>query len=328
MIPRLPRGRAAALALLLWAVTAPATVLQDMEREVSGMAAAIAPHVVTVQATFRNASDENPFGSIVNIGSGLLVDSIGYVLTAASVVARASVLAPVVSVIDHEDRTHEALLYGVDSTLRIAILYVPAMAGPRPLPTKQSVWKRGVFALVVGNSFGVGPSVTLTTVAGQRDRDGFWQLSDPATPGFSGAPVFDSRGALGGIIVGEVASQNRDQRPLPAVMVTSRQLAPVIRRLNSIASRPGYPWLGISVRPQTLPDGGISLVVSSVITGSPAAQAGFLSGDVVTKVDTMDVTYVGDFADWVRRSHPGDQATVRVVRQGMQQDIRVTIGRK
>jgi len=47
---------------------------------------------------------------------------------------------------------------------------------------------------------------------------------------------------------------------------------------------------------------------------------------VVTRVDTVDVNFVSDLADWVRRSRPGYQATVRIVRQGVEQDIRVTVG--
>ena len=316
----------AAFAFLLPADQAASLALQEAEREIAGIASRVASNVVPVQATFRAASDDNPSGSFTNVGSGFLLDSLGHVITAASVLSNSRTIAPVVSVIDHNDRTHEALLYDVDSTLRVAILYVPTMGTGYRMATKRNEWTSGVFALVVGNSFGVGPAVRLTTVAGKRARDGFWQLSDPATPGFSGAPVFDSRGVLGGVIVGEVAGQGREQRPLPAVMVTTRQLAPLMARIGALAGRGNRSWLGVSVRPFTQPDGTVALLVSNVISGSPAEQAGFVPGDIVTRVDTVDVNYVGDFAEWVRRSSPGDRATVQVLRQGVFQEVRVTIG--
>ncbi|HPC44308.1 MAG TPA: S1C family serine protease [Candidatus Latescibacteria bacterium] len=315
----------AALTVAVSADHAGSTVLQDMEREVSGIASRVASRVVTVQASFRNPNDENAPG-IVNVGTGLLLDSLGHVITASSVLSGMRVATPVMTVIDNGDRTHEALLYDVDSTLRIAVLYVPTMEAGSPIHAKRADWAPGYFALVVGNSFGVGPAVRMTTVSGQRARDGFWQLSDPATPGFSGAPVFDSRGAFGGIIVGEVAGQAREPRPSPAVMVTARQLAPVMSRIAALSGNNNRSWLGLSVRPFVQTDGGTALVVSNVIGGSPAAQAGFLPGDVVTRVDTVDVNFVSDLADWVRRSRPGYQATVRIVRQGVEQDIRVTVG--
>jgi serine protease DegS len=198
------------------------------------------------------------------------------------------------------------------------------------LRTRVHDWHGGAFALVVGNSFGVGPSVSLTTVAGRRERDGFWQLSEPTMPGSSGAPVFDSDGALGGIVVGEVAGSRGGsyERPLPAVMVTSQQLKQVIDRLASLSAGQGAPWLGISVRSFVESGGRASLYVSNVFSNSPAAHAGFQPGDVLLSVDTLTVSYVADLAQWIRQCRPGSAVSVHVLRHGERQTLTVTVGER
>jgi len=317
-----------ALAVLVSVSTTDSSTMQALEREVAEVLSSVAPHVVTVRATFAEPVVGTAGGNVVNIGSGLLVDSLGYVITAGGVVTHFAGVAAYVMVLDHEKHPHEALLYTVDPRLRIAVLYVPTLAGAAPLPVRADPWYRGALALVVGNSFGVGPSASLTTVAGQRERDGFWQLNDPATPGYSGAPVFDSAGELGGIIIGEVAGDEGDpyERPLPALMVTSRELAPLISGLGFLAAGRGKPWLGIAVRPVVDPGGRISLFVSTVFSNSPAAQAGILPGDVLVSVDTLTVSYVADLADWIRRCRPGHEAAVHVLRGGERRTVTVTVG--
>jgi len=316
------------VAVFLCAQASGAAALRELESEIKALVASVAPHVVTVQATFPEQIAQFPAGGVVNIGSGLIIDSTGYILTASGVVTHFSTVAPVISVIDHQKRSHEALLFSIDPVLRIAVLYAPTLSGIPPLRMRFADWEGNVLALVVGNSFGVGPSASLMTVAGRRERDGFWQLSNPATPGYSGAPVFDSRGALGGVIVGEVASQSTDQddRPLPAVMVTSLQVLPIINRLDSLSSRRGRPWLGISVRPQVHRDGQVMLFVSSVVSDSPAAEAGFQAGDVLLGVDTLQISYIADLADWIRRCRPGHQASIHILREGQPQTLMVTVG--
>lgn len=317
-----------ATALLCVATASHSSMLEALEAEVAGVLSSVAPHVVTVRAAFDEPVAGAPLGNVVNVGSGLLVDSLGYVVTASGVVTHFSTIATRVSVIDHERRFHEALLYMVDPELRIGVLYVPTLAGMPALPMRTGTWRSGAFALVVGNSFGVGPSASLMTVAGRRERDGFWQLSTSATPGYSGAPVFDSGGDLGGIIVGEVAGSEEGPygRALPAVMVTSQRVRPLIDRLEYLAARRGSPWLGIAVRPHVESGGRASLYVSTVFANGPAALAGIQPGDVLLSVDTLTVSYVADLAEWIRRFPPGSEVAVHVLRRGEPRTLTVTVG--
>jgi serine protease Do len=316
--------------LLASAAMSNASMLGAIEREVAGLVASVEPRLVTVRATFSGPIAGIRAESVVNIGSGLLVDSLGYIITSSGVVTHPSGIAFSITVIDHDKHLHDALLYSVDPGLRVAVLYVPTLAGSLPLPTRVRDWYGGAFALVVGNSFGVGPSVLLMTVAGRRERDGFWQLSEPATPGSSGAPVFDSDGALGGIVVGEVAGGpgGAPERPLPAVMVTTQQLRQVIDQLASPAAQQGAPWLGISVRPFVESGGRASLYVSNVFSNSPAAHAGLLPGDVLVRVDTLTLSYVADLAEWIRQRRPGHEVSLHILRNGERRTIAVTVGKR
>jgi S1-C subfamily serine protease len=317
-------------ALCIAASSAQARALAAVESEIAQVISAVAPQVVTVQASFSEPMAAPPFPPVVNIGSGLLVDSLGYVVTSSGVVTRFPTVAPSLVVIDHRKRSHEAILYSIDDNLRIAVLYVPTLAGTAPPQMREDPWFGGAIALVVGNSFGIGASVSLMTVAGRRERDGFWQLSNPATPGYSGAPVFDANGALGGVLVGEVAGSGADPnpRPLPAVMVTLERLKPLLDRLASLSSAGGKPWLGIAVRPRTERNGRMLIYVSSVFSGSPAWAAGLEPGDVLVRVDTLSLSYVGDLAEWIRHCAPGHEASLQILRAGERRTVMVRVGQR
>jgi len=310
----------------LWACVSHASVLEDVEDDIVALVESAMPQVVTVQAHFPEQGGRRGRG-VVNVGTGLLIDSLGYVVTSSAVVSRGLAAPTSIYVVDRLQRSHEALLFSVDPAMRIAVLYAPTVSVGLFVRTRTRDWEAGRFAIVIGSSPGVGPSASLTMIAGRSEPDGFWQLSTPVTPGHSGAPVFDSRGAFGGIIVGEVAAQNAGPpgRPLPALMVPATYLRTTLQRIISTAER-GAPWLGITVRPHVRPDGQNSVYVSDVIGDSPAAHAGLQVGDILVGVDDHRVAYIADLAEWLNQCHPGHQATLKVVRRGQPYAITVTIG--
>jgi serine protease Do len=191
-------------------------------------------------------------------------------------------------------------------------------------------WSSGSIAVIIGNSSGLSGAISLSTLAGRRGGNRFWQLGTPASPGLSGAPVFDSNGDLGGLLVGEVGGRVGEYpgRPLPALMVSSDSLKAAINRYIRHSPTSGRPWLGISVRPSLQSNGSVRVYVDSVVANSPAQTAGIQPGDVLVRIDNSSIQYVSDLADWVHNSRPGHNATLSVVRQGEPRAVAVTVGRR
>lgn len=304
-------------------------MLKQFESEISRLVERNAPQIVTVQAQFPSLLTETGGSGVLNVGSGLILDSLGYVVTSVAVISHGSSFAEMIGVVGNSGEMHEAMLFGVDPTLRIAFLYVPTLPVSPAVNLRRERWTSGSFAVIVGNSSGVSPAVALSIVAGRRDIDGFWQLSGPAAPGMSGAPVYDSDGRLGGLLVGEVATYGAvSNRPLPAVMVSSERLRESINKHVIRSSERGRPWLGITVRPRMESDGSVHVFVSDVVSNSPAQQAGILAGDVLLSVEGTSIGYVSDLADWIRSSQPGREATLHVQRGDQQRAVTVTVGRR
>ena len=68
--------------------------------------------------------------------------------------------------------------------------------------------------------------------------------------------------------------------------------------------------------------------ITSVQSGSPAAEAGVTAADVVTEVDGRKVSSMIDLAAAVRTKQPGDTVTLTVVRDGDERTVEVTLGAK
>jgi serine protease Do len=299
---------------------ATANTLHDLERDIGAILEKVSPQVVTVRATFQYTS-RGTRRSYVNVGSGVLVNAGGYILTASGVVTESRKVPVKVTVTDSRDSTYNALLFGVDEKLHVAILRVGKLAGTAPPERKTTSWEPGKFALVVGSSFGVGPSGSLTTIGGKRSPDGFWLLSAAATPGMSGAPVFDSDGRWGGIIVGKAGqARGSEHRVTPAVMESVEQLQPVINRIARLsAPEPagGKPWLGMSLNRRVRNSNGqLVISVSRIVAGGPAIIAGIQKQDVIVGIDNIPIYYFLDLAEALQKRRVGQTITLHVLRGG------------
>lgn len=306
------------------------SLLQQLEQELSLLAERCAPRIVTIHARFPSHVSQWGETGIVNVGTGLVVDSLGYIVTSSDVVTQRSAVAEGIGVVDRDNELHEAMLFGMDSTLRVAFLYAPTLIVNTEISHRSEQWRSGSFAVVMGNSSGLNTAVSLTTLAGARSTDGFWQLSTPASPGLSGAPVFDSNGNFGGLLVGEVGGRVGEYpgRPLPALMVSSDHLRAAMDRFLRPSPPSGRPWLGISVRPSLQSDGSVRVYVDGVVENSPAQAAGIQPGDLLLRIDETGIEYVADLANWVHTSSPGHNASLSVIREGKPHRFTITVGRR
>lgn len=250
-----------------------------------------------------------------SLGSGVIISSDGYIVTNYHVVAHATDIR--VSLPDR--RTFPAKVKGKDPRTDLALLKIDAK-GLKPIRVGRSSDLRvGDVVLAVGNPFGVGETVTMGIVSavgragmGITDYEDFIQTDAAINPGNSGGPLLNILGQLIGIntAIHKGGSGIGFAIPIDRVKQAVRDLL----RFGHV--RGGY--LGMSVTPYQGP----GLVVTSVVSGGPAARAGIHVRDVVLGIRGKAINATQDFTDAVAHMIPGE----RVAFQLQNRIARITIG--
>ena len=230
--------------------------------------------------------------------------------------------------------TLDAELAGWDPTTSLAVLRVPGL-GATPIAPAATPPRVGHLALAVGRSLSnnVSASAGIVAVIGGPLRTGRRRAIDqvirttaPMHDGFSGGALLDARGALLGVTTSTAI------RGTTVVIPASNAWATAATVLEHGKLKRGY--LGIAGQPVQLPDHqrsgdrATALLVVGVTSGSPAAAAGILVGDVLTDFDGEAVESPEDLLDRLVGDRVGRQVTVRVLRGGAVKELPVTVGER
>ena len=255
-----------------------------------------------------------------------MVSTEGLILTNYHVVGSAAS----VSVRFSDGTTSPAEVLGSDQGNDIALLRADIPAGVPALPLADSeAVAVGETAIAIGSPFGLDQTVTQGIVSavnrtwsgGGRALRDLIQTDAPINPGNSGGPLLNANGEVIGITtliespvrgnvgVGFAVPINTAQRVLPQLQAGAE--------LEAV-------WLGISTQPdEDAAQPGI--VVAQVVAGSPAQDGGVQVGDIITAVDGTAVNDLAQLGDQLATRQPGDTVTVTVERNGVQQEIDVTL---
>jgi len=233
-----------------------------------------------------------------------------------------------------DGETLEAELAGWDPTTSLAVLRVPGL-GARPIAPASTAPRVGHLALAVGRSLSnmVSASAGIVAVIGGPLRTGRRRAIDqvirttaPMHDGFSGGALLDARGALLGIVTSTTIRGTTVVIPASIAWTTAATV------LEHGKLKRGY--LGIAGQPVELPEHQRSgerttaLLVVGVTSGSPAAAAGILVGDVLTDFDGEPVESPEDLLDRLIGDRVGAQVTVRLLRGGVAKELPVTVGER
>ena len=328
------------------------TLLSELESEIAEMVARSRPSVVTVYARGVRRPDwtaptigRSPLDARAywqeNVGSGLVIDPDGHVLTMGNVVSGASDIA--VRFVESEGR-RTARLVGLDKRSGIAVIKLEDLFGSGASFGDSDRLRPGHWAIIMGNSFGTS-SASLGLICERPDRGGLIQLTARACPGNSGAPVFDSRGQVVGILIAALTSPQApaDDATPPAVEQESgllaadtgaASLALPINRARTIAqrliqrSRPAPGWLGVVSRSDGSSgiQGGVPIV--RVLPGSPADRAGLVPDDVILAYDRHRILDVYELMDRVEHTAAGTAVDLEIQRGEERMTLPVRIGRQ
>jgi serine protease Do len=266
------------------------------------------------------------------MGSGFIVSPDGYIVTNAHVVDGASEVT--VRLTDRREFT--AKVIGSDKRTDIALIKIDAKNLPAlDLNAKPAV-KRGEWVIAIGSPFGFENSVSAGVVSGVHralpngQMVPFIQTDVAVNPGNSGGPLLNASGQVVGVN-SQIYSRSGGYMGL-SFAIPADVAAKVADQLKT-SGKVAHGRLGIGVQgmDQTLahsfglPDSNGALV-GSVENDSPAAKAGFKSGDVIRKIDGVAMTDSTDVTARIGNTAPGTKVAIEVWRDGKPVELTATVG--
>jgi serine protease Do len=270
-----------------------------------------------------------------SLGSGVIVDSKGYIVTNRHVVEKADRIRVKLQDENPASPGHDAKLIGMDQETDLAVIKIDI---DRPLPAAKlgnsDGMEVGDWVLAIGSPFGLQETVTAGIVSAKgrnivpnRQFQSFIQTDAAINPGNSGGPLVNMAGEVIGIntaILTETSSYAGVGFAMPSNTVTT-----VYNQLIGPEHRVSRGSIGIEFSAQPNPAiariYGSGVTVSNVVSGSPADQAGLKIGDTITSVDGKDVKSGDELVADIASRKPGSKAKLNFVRNGKKQDTTVTI---
>jgi len=285
---------------------------------------------------------------IEGVGSGILIDNQGHILTNYHVVDHARRL----KVTTYDGKTFNAKVIGTDKLTDLAVLKIEFDSNSpnninnntnnNRLDTIPSAelgdsdsLKVGQIAIAVGNPFGLtgGPTVTTGIISSLNRNiefeDGILELvqTDAAiNPGNSGGPLVNTNGEIIAINTAKIPYAHGIGFAVP--VNTAKTILQELIQYGKV----NRPWLGVSTIKITsriasyyrLPTNEGALVVK-VEEYSPAADAGIRQGDIIEEIDEKRIEEITELSSRIKKKKVNEKTLVSVNRYGRRFDISVTL---
>ena len=335
--------------------TGPASAADSLQQAFMDVARRVGPAVVSIavehtervplrqfgfgggpEDEFFNRFFEDFFGQMPErefksrgVGSGVIINDEGYILTNEHVVAGADKLTVTLP----DGREFPAQVTGTDPTSDLAVVKIEAKHLPVAELGDSDTVQIGQWAVAIGNPFGfaVGssePTVTVGVIsaldraihAGQeRQYTNLLQTDAAINPGNSGGPLVDLSGKVIGINVAIFSTSGGYQGIGFAVPSnTARAIVGDLIKGQKIL----YGWLGVNVQNMDrqlaeffgIPDQQ-GIVVARVVPGGPAEKAGLKDGDVIFRYQDQPIRSVRDLLGVVARTKVGTKVPLEMIRE-------------
>jgi len=303
---------------------------------VVAVAARRAPRgVPPVDDPWRHFFGERQRQPQIGLGSGVIVSPEGYVLTNHHVIEGAADIE--VQLID--GRSASARVVGTDPETDLAVLHIDLPGLPTAVFGDPSRLQVGDAVLAIGNPFNVGQTVTSGIVSALgRNRLGistfenFIQTDAAINPGNSGGALVDVDGQLVGI---NTAIYSRGGGSLGIGFAIPVDVAREVLVALVRDGRVTRGWIGVEPRdltPEFATHLGLAVqrgvLITGVMHGGPAGQAGLLPGDVVVRVGGREVGDTRQLLDAVAALTPGAEVPIGVQRRGQALELPVRIAQR
>lgn len=311
---------------------------------VEAAARVIEPSVVTITLQVGNSG---------SLGSGVVLDKDGHILTNAHVVtadnSRGAVPGsfgqesdPRITVTFKDGRTATATVVGVDETDDLAVIKVSGVDDLKPATfAESSSIKVGQSVVAVGAPLGLSQTVTSGIVSNTArpvrsgsSNDAVYQAiqTDAAiNHGNSGGPLVDLNGAVVGInsAIAPAGGSGEDSGNIGIGFAIPSDVAVRVGRQLIESGRSTDAKLGVTTAGTDQGDLGSAtpgVELQAVEEGGPAARAGLRAGDVITELNGVQVTTTDGLIAAIRYYAPGTKVTVGYLRDDQQHDTETTLG--
>src|SRR5437899_1954155 len=283
---------------------------------------------------FFDGRQDGPPQAERSLGSGVIVDKRGYILTNNHVVEQATKIQVQ---LNGETARYTAKVVGVDEDTDLAVIKIDAN---KELPIAKLGNSDGVqvgdWVLAIGSPFGLQATVTAGIISA-KDRGGighqfqrFLQTDAAINPGNSGGPLVDLAGEVIGINTAIITGSRGYEGVGFALPSTA-----AINVYNQIISQGRVTRGSIGVtfqeelgtNPITLKSLGAQngIVIESVEPGSPAEKVGLKGGDVITTVNGQPVKSGNDLVNPIAQAPIGSKVKLSYIRDHQQRETTATV---
>lgn len=267
-----------------------------------------------------------------SLGSGVIVSPSGYILTSNHVIAGADEIRIALA----DNRETFATVVGSDPETDLALLFIEMPDLPSIVLAKSESVRVGDVVLAIGNPFGVGQTVTKGIVSALSRQNNlsafvdFIQTDAAVNPGNSGGALINVYGELIGINTA-IYTKDRGFQGISFAIPVNKAKEVMLELVQHGQVIRG--WLGIEPQPLTtalanalnLPNVN-GLLVTGIFKDGPAHTAGVLPGDIITHLNGAPIDDPKVAMNFISAMKPGEQVTIRVIRQKEPLDILATIG--
>lgn len=271
----------------------------------------------------------------VGLGSGVIIDPDGYIVTNNHVVAGADVI----EVTLENNRVFPARLVGTDPATDLALLKIEVEDLPAiPIGNSDNL-RLGEWVLAIGSPYDLRSTITAGIVSakgrslpnydGQYRVESFIQTDAAVNPGNSGGALVNALGELVGIntsIISLTGSYSGYSFAVPVNIV--KKITDDLIEFGSVQRA----MLGVSITDMTASlaaQAGINdiegVFVAEVQKGGVAQNAGIQAGDVIVEINLNKVQNSAALQEQMNRLRPGEQAVVTIVRSGARKEFIVTL---
>jgi S1-C subfamily serine protease len=295
----------------------------------------VGPAVVTVvnKQTYTgrrpsSAQPTQPGGSTnpvdTGLGSGVVFDKAGYILTNNHVVEGATAID-----VELADGTRvDGTLVGRDPRNDVAVVKIdPAKVAAVATLGDSSAVKPGQRVVAIGSPEGYENTVTEGVVSGvNRQVDsyiGLIQTDAAINHGNSGGPLLNAQGQVIGLNTLGIRDDNAQGLNFAIPINTVKDAAnTIISKGNGAVISSARAYLGVQVDPRNTADGAH---IQSVNQGTPAAKAGLQAGDIITTVNGTKLDNKTQLGNVLSTLKPGDTVTLTVNRGGETKTLTATL---
>ncbi len=341
--------------------TPPAAVMLNGDSPFKAIARQITPAVVFITNTHEMVSPHgmeffhsNPlwerfFGEedspqmprkqeVTSSGSGIIINSEGYILTNNHVVEGATKLRVILS----DDDEYDAEVVGTDSETDLAVLRLIDHKGDLPFATlgNSDQMEPGDWAIAIGNPFGLERTVTVGVISatgrsglniggrGGPSFQDFLQTDASINYGNSGGPLVNIRGEVIGINTAINAAAQGIGFAIPSNMASRiykqlKENGEIVRGYLGMVPRALDPAIREAL---DLSRDVRGIFVDNVEPDTPASEGDLQSGDIITHWNGQPVELVPDFRFRVAAGQPGEKVTATILRNGKEKRLRFELG--